>query len=77
MPYLRFHPEVETLSADSPIPISTGRIARSELHMTCTPARGTIAEVERAMDLVDNRLQNLRDLVDQFGLDDDDGPRAA
>ncbi len=36
-----------------------------------------ITEIERAIDVVDHRLANLRALVDQFGLGDDDGPRAA
>ena len=40
-------------------------------------ARDAITEIERAIDVVDHRLANLRALVDQFGLGDDDGPRAA
>ena len=40
-------------------------------------AREAITEIERAIDVVDHRLANLRALVDQFGLGDDDGPRAA
>lgn len=40
-------------------------------------ARDAITEIERAIDVVDLRLANLRALVDQFGLGEDDGPRAA
>lgn len=36
-----------------------------------------ITEIEQAIDVVDLRLANLRALVDQFGLGEDDGPRAA
>lgn len=83
MPYLRFHPASEVLSAGLPLRFSVEgfvpeslQLGPSAMPMT-GPAPDVIGEVERAMDLVDRRLQNLRELVVRFGLDEDDGPKAA
>jgi hypothetical protein len=77
MPYLRFHSAPETESAALPLRFSTRGVASGGLQLASSRRPDVIGQVERAMDLVDRRLENLRALVDQFGLDDDDGPRAA
>ena len=42
------------------------------------PSDSTIRNVERGLDHAQERLDNLRDLVDRFGLSmNDEGPRAA
>ena len=82
MPYLKFHPHTEPPLVEEPLRFPADRIDQSP-RMGLPPAvdapRDVISEVEAGLDLVDNRLRNLRALVDQFGLadEDDDGPRAA
>lgn len=83
MPYLKFHPASEVISLGLPLRFSAAgfvpeslQLGPSAMPMT-GPAPDVINEVERAMDLVDQRLQNLRDLAVRFGLEGDDGPRAA
>lgn len=85
MPFLRYHPADERGEPD-PYRFPGRETERDQGErragrLTFTDdddIRDPVADVERAIEKVDARLKNLRDLVDQFGLDGDgDGPRAA
>jgi hypothetical protein len=89
MPFLRYHPADERGEPD-PYRFPGRQTERETEHdqqerragrLTFTDdddIRDPVADVERAIEKVDARLKNLRELVDQFGLDGDgDGPRAA
>ena len=73
----------EMFAAERPLRLSVDGFVPGSLHLgsSAVPipasAHGAMGEVERAIDLVDRRLQNLYELVARFGLDEDDGPKAA
>ncbi|MEQ8318443.1 MAG: hypothetical protein RIE77_04360 [Phycisphaerales bacterium] len=47
------------------------------LRLTVGEADDSVKQVTAALEQTQRRLDNLRDLIDRFDLDDDDGPRAA
>ena len=47
------------------------------LKLALSDSADAIRNVSRALDQTQRRLDNLRNLIDRFELDDDDGPRAA
>ncbi len=56
----------------------TPPVPDSPLRLSVGPASDSVAQVNKALEQTQRRLDNLRDLIDRFDLDgDDDGPRAA
>ncbi len=51
--------------------------AVNPLRLTLGGSEDAVMQVNRALAQTQRRLDNLRDLIDRFDLDDDDGPRAA
>lgn len=72
-------------STDEPAPTGKPEKGKRTLPAPSAPLKLTlggsdeaIAQVNRALEHTQRRLDNLRDLIDRFDLDgDDDGPRAA
>lgn len=55
----------------------TPPVPAGPLRLTVGESDGSIKQVTAALEQTQRRLDNLRDLIDRFDLDDDDGPRAA
>lgn len=88
MSHLRLHDaHAQSTATEDAIPdtylfpgVTRERPAKPARHRVrpSIPADSTIHAVERGLDHAQDRLNNLRDLVDRFGLSvHDDGPRAA
>jgi hypothetical protein len=71
----------ETPSTDGPNPTATPTKAApgqgGPLRLTLGESSDAARQVQQALNQAQRRLDNLRDLIDRFDLDDDDGPRAA
>ncbi len=71
----------DTTPPEGPTPtkkLSTApQASAGPLRLTVGEAGNAIAQVNNALAQTQRRLDNLRDLIDRFDLDDDDGPRAA
>lgn len=59
-----------TLSEATPAPAAS-------LRLNLGDSDDAAKQVHRALHQAQRRLDNLRELIDRFDLDDDDGPRAA
>lgn len=55
----------------------TPQVSAGPLRLTVGEPGDAVAQVSKALAQTQRRLDNLRDLIDRFDLDDDDGPRAA
>lgn len=73
----------ETTTTDGPTPTATPAeatpVPAGSLRLTLGDSSDATKQVQRALFQAQRRLDNLRDLIDRFDLDDDDddGPRAA
>lgn len=72
----------ETTTTDGPTPTATPAeatpVSAGNLRLTLGGTDDAAKQVQRALFQAQRRLDNLRDLIDRFDLDDDDdGPRAA
>lgn len=71
----------ETTTTDGPTPTATPAeatpVEAGSLRLTLGDSSAATQQVQRALYQAQRRLDNLRDLIDRFDLDDDDGPRAA
>lgn len=71
----------DTQKPDGPSPTAKRQKAPSApatpLRLSVGKGGDAIAQVNDALEQTQRRLDNLRDLIDRFDLDDDDGPRAA
>jgi|GEM_PF-4276414 len=71
----------ETSTNDGPTPTATPTkatpVSAGNLRLTPGDSGDAARQVQRALFQAQRRLDNLRDLIDRFDLDDDDGPRAA
>lgn len=71
----------ETPATDGPTPTATPaeapQVQAGSLRLNLGDSGDAAKQVHRALYQAQRRLDNLRDLIDRFDLDDDDGPRAA
>lgn len=71
----------QTTTTDDPNPTATPEkaapVSAGPLRLTLGDSSDAAKRVQQALSQTQRRLDNLRDLIDRFDLDDDDGPRAA
>ncbi|UYV12029.1 MAG: hypothetical protein NCW75_12080 [Phycisphaera sp.] len=71
----------ETQTTNDPTPTATPAeappVQAGSLRLNLGGSSDAAEQVQSALFHAQRRLDNLRDLIDRFDLDDDDGPRAA
>ncbi len=71
--------ETNTTDGQNPTakPAKVAQVSAGPLRLSPGDSSDAAQRVQDALGHAQRRLDNLRDLIDRFDLDDDDGPRAA